>query len=524
MTEQHPQSAAEYPNRDTSVARRYHKGTSHSRQSVYYDRHYMDWDNQPRHFKLYPSLEPEKLPSELASSSLPALESMARPPALCRSVPNRQDLAALLYYAGGVTKVGVVPGGTMSFRAAACTGALYHIELYLVCGDLAELTAGVYHFGAHDFALRRIREGDYRGVLVEAAGNEPSLAEAPAILVTTSVYWRNAWKYQACAYRHAYWDSGTILANLLAMGEAQGMPLKIMAAFVDNSVNQLLGLDDRKEAALQLVSVGTSTENPAPGPPELAPLTLETTPYSGEEVEYPAIAEMHRASSLFSSEEVKELRRDPLALKKSPAPQGQLFPLDCLPNADLPGDTIDTVIIRRGSSRRFRRAPISYGQLSTILDRATRGVTADFLIGPEPTLNRLYLIANDVDGLPQGSYVFHRNRAELEQLQAGDLRDRAGYLDLGQELAADASVNVYFLTDLEAVLDRYGNRGYRYAQTEAAIMGGRMYLGAYALKLGATGLTFFDDDVIDFFSPHAEGMSVMFLVAMGRPLLRRQER
>ena len=32
---------------------------------------------------------------------------------------------------------------------------------------------------------------------------------------------------------------------------------------------------------------------------------------------------------------------------------------------------------------------------------------------------------------------------------------------------------------------------------------------------GATGLTFFDDEVTDFFSPHAAGKSVMFLIALG---------
>jgi hypothetical protein len=58
------------------------------------------------------------------------------------------------------------------------------------------------------------------------------------------------------------------------------------------------------------------------------------------------------------------------------------------------------------------------------------------------------------------------------------------------------------------------------AQVEASIMGGRLYLGAYALRLGASGLTFFDDDVTDFFSPHAQGKSVMFLVALGRPRRR----
>jgi hypothetical protein len=35
-----------------------------------------------------------------------------------------------------------------------------------------------------------------------------------------------------------------------------------------------------------------------------------------------------------------------------------------------------------------------------------------------------------------------------------------------------------------------------------------MYLAAYALGIGATGLTFFDDAVTEFFSPHAQEKSV----------------
>ena len=58
---------------------------------------------------------------------------------------------------------------------------------------------------------------------------------------------------------------------------------------------------------------------------------------------------------------------------------------------------------------------------------------------------------------------------------------------------------------------------YRAAQLEGGIIGGRLYLGAYAQGFGATGLTFFDDEVTEFFSPHASGKSVMFLVALGYP-------
>ena len=81
---------------------------------------------------------------------------------------------------------------------------------------------------------------------------------------------------------------------------------------------------------------------------------------------------------------------------------------------------------------------------------------------------------------------------------------------------ADASVNLYFMVDLQKTLETYGNRGYRAAQLEASLMAGKVYLAAYAQRLGATGLTFYDDAVTQFFSPHAKDKSAMFLVAVGK--------
>ena len=56
---------------------------------------------------------------------------------------------------------------------------------------------------------------------------------------------------------------------------------------------------------------------------------------------------------------------------------------------------------------------------------------------------------------------------------------------------------------------------------EAGILGGKIYLAAFAQRLGATGLTFYDDDVTCFFSPHAEGKSAIFLVAVGHGVKRK---
>jgi nitroreductase len=107
-------------------------------------------------------------------------------------------------------------------------------------------------------------------------------------------------------------------------------------------------------------------------------------------------------------------------------------------------------------------------------------------------------------------------------LRHSEFRQQAALLALGQPLAGEAAVNVYSLVALAPVIQRLGNRAYRAAQLEGGIVGGRIYLAAYALGLGATGLTFFDDLVTEFFSPHAAGKSVIFLSAVGHPSHRRR--
>ncbi|HYV56138.1 MAG TPA: SagB family peptide dehydrogenase [Candidatus Nitrosopolaris sp.] len=502
-------------NGDGSAVRAFHDQTKHSPASLRANRHSLDWANQPLPFKIYDTLEPIALPRELPPIDVPALEAIARVESATEAecIPDLTTLTQLLYYSAGITRRITYPGGEIFYRAAACTGALYHVDLYVVCGDLPALAAGVYHFGPHDRSLRRLRAGDHRLTLVEATGEEPAVAAAPAILVCASTYWRNAWKYQARAYRHCFWDTGTLLANLLAIAAAREVPARVVAGFVDRAVERLLDLDPGREAAIALVSLGHTRSRPRPAPEE-PPLGLHTVPLSAREVAYPAMQAAHLATSLATPDQVRAWRgRTPQAVL--PPPPGSHFALTPLPGASRPRDPIDRVILRRGSTREFGRVPIGASALSTALEQATRGVPADFLEPPGTSLNDIYVIVNAVEGLPAGAYVLQRERAALGLLQEGDFRRDAGYLGLGQGIPADASVDVFLLADLDRALARYGDRGYRAAALEAGIIGGRLYLAAYAQRVGASGLTFFDDDVTAFFSPHARGKSVLFLVALG---------
>ena len=510
-------------NHEIQAAWAYHNGTKHSYQSIRTNPHYLDWANQPIPFKIYPKLDPIALPQQLSSTAVPALAAVAAESAVAnRLSPTSQILAEILFLSAGVTRRRAYPGGEMLFRAAACTGALYHIDIYLVCGDLEGIQAGVYHFGPHDFALRRLRQGDYRTVLARASAEETSIAGAPCVLVCASTYWRNAWKYQARAYRHCYWDNGTILANLLAAAASRHVPAKVVLGFLDAVVSRLVGLDPQREGALCLVALGDGAENPKGGPVDSEALQLETVALYKEEIHYPAITAMHAASSLEGEQEVAAWRSaDSKEPTKEPQRAKVIFPLKPLAGGEIPREPVEKTILKRGSTREFDRDSIGFAQLSTMLDHATRGIPADFLNSAAPSLNDIYLIVHAVDELPPGAYYFNRAEGALELLKEGDFRREAGYLGLGQEIPADCSVNVYFLADLRRVLARFGNRGYRAAQLEAGIVGGKLYLAAYAQRLGASGLTFFDDDVTEFFSPHAAGKSVMFLIALGKSARRR---
>jgi len=497
---------------ETGEARAYHEATKHSWRSVRSSDHFLDWETKPSLFKIYPDAPVVTLSREVPAPVMPALEALGL--VSSRTGRARLDvpvLSELLFFSAGLTKKKVYPGGeAIHFRAAASTGALYEVEVYVVAGAVSGLEPGLYHFCPGDFSLRRLRSGDYRGFLADAAGEPARVRGAPAALVFSAIYWRNTWKYQARAFRHFFWNSGTLLANLLATAAAVDVPARILLGFADGPVNHLLGLDATREGSLALVPLGESGP-PAPTPPRVESLALPTIPLSPHEVDYPLVRQAYLASSLPDG-----------AAARAWAEGGATQPdRGTAPDPRVGESPLGEVIFRRGSTRQFRRDAIALGDLSTILDTAVRDLPIDAGAAGAPLVD-CYLLVHAVDGLPPGAYVYEQATRELRLLRAGEFRAEGGYLCLEQSLGADASAVVFFLSDLGPILERYGPRGYRAVNLAAGLLGGRMYLAAYALGLGATGLTFYDDDVVGFFSPDAAGKDGIFVMALGRP--RRSEK
>ncbi len=494
------------------AARVFHEITKHSYTSVRSSPHFLDWDNKPIPYKIYPGTASIALPRDLNLSATPTLAALSSYVPADFSAPiETASLTRILFCADGLTRQKRVGDDDYHFRAAASAGALYPIEIYVAAGSVEGLETGLYHFSPADLRMAGLRRGDWRGYIADVAAKRPSIRNARAVIAMSAIYWRSEWKYRARAYRYCYWDAGTILANLLAAAAAEEISAEVITAFEDPALEALLGIDTEREGMIALIALGRSDEA-APSSPAVEPLTLETIPLSSTEVAYPDLVKMHRESRLVTVEEVTAVAAAKLDSVQQLSSTSALH-LETITSEESAG--LGETILRRGSSRAFAQEAITAEELTTIMAASSEHPQADF-----PPLTDTYLIVNAAEGLAPGAYYYDRQARAFELLKPGNFRGEAGYLCLEQPLGMDCAALVVYMADLERALRAFGNRGYGDAHLEAGILGGRAYLAAYSLGRGATGLTFYDDDTTKFFEPHAAKKSPLLMVAIGIPRSR----
>ncbi len=466
----------------------------------------LDWANKPLPYKLYTNIRPIPLPLELPTSAV----SAAR--VLSGEVPPRTrpfglpDLARLLFLCAGVTRRRRAGATTTFFRAAPSAGALYPVELYVACGALPDLPAGLYHFEPVEFALRPLRSQDVRSPLAKAAAH-PDIKTGLVTVVLTGIPWRTTWKYGARGYRHLFWDAGTMLANLIAAAASAGLRARVLAGFVDAEIAHLLGVDSPRQPFRELPLAIAPLDPAGPQPPpaaELAKLDLDVAPLSPQHVDEPELYAVHAAGTADCEDSVVSWRKS-VAQSSSPSGSERVKP------PAQTGVTIDEVVLRRGSTRRFARTSAPKASLDWGLAVASRPVVADFL-AENGTLLRHLLTVHAVEGVAPGAYRWTWRGPQM--LRRGVRRGEVAHICLDQALGGDAAFTVIGCATLEELLDAAGARVYRAAQLEAGIAAGRLQLAAFALGLGGSGLTFYDDEVRQFFGTQAEPM---LAVAIGVP-------
>lgn len=155
------------------------------------------------------------------------------------------DLSMLLsaYEAGPADDRRRVPSG----------GALYPLELYVVARSVEEVPAGVYHFDPFDRALELLVPGE---PALESAFVDPAVAESPAILLVTGLFWRSRCKYGLRGYRFALLEAGHLMQTLLLLATAAGIDALPLGGFYDAALDRIVRADGVNESIVYAVAIG----------------------------------------------------------------------------------------------------------------------------------------------------------------------------------------------------------------------------------------------------------------------------
>jgi len=159
-----------------------------------------------------------------------------------------QEVSQLLWAAQGITD----PRG---FRTAPSAGALYPLEVYVMVGDVENLTEGVYKYKPAEHELLKLTDGDKRAELSEAALGQDWVKEAAIDIVVTAVYERTTVKYGDRGIRYVHMEAGHAAQNLCLQATALNLGTVTVGAFYDEQVKEVLNLPE-DEQPLYIIPVG----------------------------------------------------------------------------------------------------------------------------------------------------------------------------------------------------------------------------------------------------------------------------
>jgi len=176
-------------------------------------------------------------------------------------------LADCLYSGFAIVAFGMssVPGeGALPLTPTPSGGARNPFEAYVVARSVEGLAPGVYHYAGVDHSLGLLRAAP-PPALDALLGGQAWFADAAAVVFLAASFERCWWKYpHPTGFRVVLLEAGHIAQNLLLAAAAHGLAAVPTCALADRAVEEALGLDRLKQAAVHAVALGVRAAAPSP--------------------------------------------------------------------------------------------------------------------------------------------------------------------------------------------------------------------------------------------------------------------
>ena len=170
---------------------------------------------------------------------------------------SKDELSYLLWLTQGVKEVKESPKNKVTLRTVPSAGARHPFETYLYINRVEGVQPGLYFYNASKHNLVLLDSDPETKDKLWLACNRQKMIKTSAVNFIWSVIpYRTAWRYGERTWRYIYLDAGHVCQNLYLAGESINCGVCGIGAFVDEFINEYLGLDGEDEYVIYLASLG----------------------------------------------------------------------------------------------------------------------------------------------------------------------------------------------------------------------------------------------------------------------------
>lgn len=169
-----------------------------------------------------------------------------------------EELSFLLWATQGIRQV--LPSGSAR-RTVPSAGCRHALETYLCVFKVTGLEPGLYRYLPVEHQLL-LEYGDdqLHHRIVPAALGQSFTGQAAAVFIWTAIPYRMEWRYDIAAHKVILLDAGHVCQNLYLACQAIGAGTCAIAAYHQELIDELVGVDGRDEFAIYLAPVGKVEE------------------------------------------------------------------------------------------------------------------------------------------------------------------------------------------------------------------------------------------------------------------------
>jgi len=192
-----------------------------------------------------------------------------------------------------------------------------------------------------------------------------------------------------------------------------------------------------------------------------------------------------------------------------------------LPDPLQDSDTsIEAALLARRSVRSYQDGPLTRAEISQLL-WAAQGITSPRGLRSAPSAGALYplemyVVAGNVDDLPDGVYKYGPEKHDLTGLAEGDKRKELCSAALGQTSVRNAAAVIVISAVYERTTAKYGERGIQYVHMESGHAAQNIFLQAVPLNIGTVVIGAFYDEAVKKVLKMPEREQPLYIMPAGR--------